>query len=401
VEPPPTIPLSTRPAPVPALTGIRFFAALHVVLFHYASDALSVTPWWARGILASGPSAVGLFYVLSGAVLVYSCTNDDGALSASRRTFWRARFARIYPTYFLALLLDAPFFVSGLLKAHPGAALEWGVGLGIPALLLVHAWTPLTVFAWNTPGWSVSAEAFFYALFPSVVRRLRCTSTGQLVRRLAILYGVALIPPAFVLATQLSHSPLLQVRVPAGPGGLDLQTWAVRVAGFSPIARLPEFFIGISLGHWLRTRRGTLGAHRSAYLECLALGTLGVAWVALGSHPQWRVGLDSGLMAPAFVLLIAVLTLGSGPLARMLARRPLQILGEASYAVYILQEPVLIWTTKFPGIGTAPPFIFVPAFVALLIGASVGCQRFIAEPARRWLREPQTRGRRPGAAYNG
>ena len=44
--------------------------------------------------------------------------------------------------------------------------------------LLLHAWTPLTVFAWNTPGWSVSAEAFFYALFPSLIERLKAHPPG-------------------------------------------------------------------------------------------------------------------------------------------------------------------------------------------------------------------------------
>src|ERR1700752_5340781 len=107
-------------AQLPALTGVRFLAALHVVLFHYATDALSNAHWSVRALLAAGPSAVGLFYVLSGTVLSYSGTNGAGGLSRSRNAFWRARFARIYPTYLLALLLDAPFFLSALLKTHTG-----------------------------------------------------------------------------------------------------------------------------------------------------------------------------------------------------------------------------------------------------------------------------------------
>jgi peptidoglycan/LPS O-acetylase OafA/YrhL len=379
-------PQAKRPAPIPALTGIRFFAALHVVLFHYATGALSAAPWPVRAIIASGPSAVGLFYVLSGAVLVYSCTNETGELSGTRRSFWRARFARIYPTYLLALLIDAPFFASALLKAHDGVAVvTWGVGLGLPALLLLHAWTPLTVFAWNTPGWSVSAEAFFYTLFPSLAARLRSLSAGQLVRRVSIFYCLALVPPLLVLAGELSGAPLLQLRVPSGSGGLDLHTWMVRFAGFSPIARLPEFLIGICLGHWLRLRRGTLSTARAAGLELIAITLLAGAWIALGSHHQSKLWLDSGLLAPLFVLMIAALTLGSGPVARVLSTRPLQTLGDASYAMYILQEPVLIWSLKLPLIGTLPTPIFVPAFVVILIASSVACQRFIAEPARRWL----------------
>jgi peptidoglycan/LPS O-acetylase OafA/YrhL len=36
-----TTPALRRPPPLPALTGVRFFAALDVVLYHYASDALA------------------------------------------------------------------------------------------------------------------------------------------------------------------------------------------------------------------------------------------------------------------------------------------------------------------------------------------------------------------------
>jgi peptidoglycan/LPS O-acetylase OafA/YrhL len=72
-------------------------------------------------------------------------------------------------------------------------------------------------------------------------------------------------------------------------------------------------------------------------------------------------------------------------MARLLSSAPLQILGSASYALYILQEPVLIWCLKVPVIGTLPSRVFVPIFVVTLIAASVGCQRFLAEPARVWL----------------
>jgi peptidoglycan/LPS O-acetylase OafA/YrhL len=107
--------------------------------------------------------------------------------------------------------------------------------------------------------------------------------------------------------------------------------------------------------------------------------------MVLGANPGWRLWLDSGLLAPVFVALIATLALGVGPLARLLSTRPLQVLGEASYALYILQEPVLIWALRLPIIGSQPRHIFVPFYIVLLTVVSVACQRFIAEPARLWL----------------
>jgi peptidoglycan/LPS O-acetylase OafA/YrhL len=373
---------------LPALTGIRFLAALHVVLYHYAGEALATTHWAVRAIIACGPSAVSLFYVLSGAVLVYSCTTADGNLSGQPRRFWRARFARIYPTYLFALLVDGPFFISALVKAHDGAAIAgWGIGLALPVLLLLHGWTALTVFAWNVPGWSLSAEAFFYAVFPSWVTRLRPASTGALVRRMVALYGLVLVPPLLVVTAPLWAGALLQVQFPTGPGGVSLETWLVRLCGFSPIARLPEFFIGICLGHWLR-RHGhalTLPYWRAAGAEALVVLALTAVWIALGSSAQSKPWLDSGLLSPLFAALIVVLAVGTGPMARLMSTGVLLVLGDASYALYILQEPVVIWTSKLPLIGGLPPAAFTAVFVTLLIGVSIACQRLLAEPARLWL----------------
>jgi peptidoglycan/LPS O-acetylase OafA/YrhL len=377
----------TRPPPLKALTGIRFFAALHVVIYHYGREAFAGAHWSILAILSCGPSAVSLFYLLSGIVLVHSCTNESG-LSSTRRSFWRARFARIYPTYLLALIIDGPFFLSAMLKVHDGVAVVlWGA-LGLLAMLLLHAWTPLSVFAWNTPGWSVSAEAFFYSLFPTLSARLRSRSVRTLASRAMFFYLLALVPPLIVLLAELAGSPVLGVQVPAGSGGLDLHTWIVRFAGFSPIARLPEFLIGICVGYWLKTGRHSLSSAGATWLEVAAVAGLACSWIVLGARADSKIWLDSGLLAPLFALLLIGLSLGSGLLARLLSLRPIQVLGEASYAIYILQEPVLIWATKLPFIGTSarlPQPVFISLYVVGLILISIACQRFVAEPARRWL----------------
>ena len=377
-----------RPLPIAALTGVRFLAALHVVLYHYSGNLFVSAAWPVRAIIASGPSAVGLFYVLSGAVLTYSCTDDRGQLTDTRRSFWAARFARIYPLYLLALVIDLPFFVSALMTAYDGAGvLLWGGTIGAAVLLLLHAWTPVTVFVWNIPGWSISVEAFFYGLFPSLIARMRGIGTKTLVARTLLFYGLALIPPVIVLAFGFSNAADRGMPMPPAGAGLDLYAWVTRVCGFSPIARLPEFLIGICLGQWLRRRNDSAPTfRRAALLEAAAVTMLAAAWLLLGSRAGGKVWLDSGVLAPAFVLLIAVLATGSGPLARFLSTRPLQALGHASYAMYILQQPVLIWALKVPFLSALPIHVFVPLFVGLLIALSLACQRYVAEPARSWLR---------------
>jgi peptidoglycan/LPS O-acetylase OafA/YrhL len=120
-------------------------------------------------------------------------------------------------------------------------------------------------------------------------------------------------------------------------------------------------------------------------LELAAIAGLIAACIALGAHPAGKPWLDSGLLAPLFMLLVAALTLGNGPVARLLSSTPLVVLGDASYALYILQEPVLIWSYKVPVLGKLPLPFFVPLFIVILVVMSVLCQRHFAEPARLWL----------------
>src|SRR5438270_13969844 len=97
---------------LPALTSLRFFAALHVMFFHLY--AMRVTDWtgWRRQISSIGYVGVSFFFVLSGFILVY--TYADRPISAVE--FWRARFARIYPSYLFSLVFTAPFFFYVMLK---------------------------------------------------------------------------------------------------------------------------------------------------------------------------------------------------------------------------------------------------------------------------------------------
>jgi peptidoglycan/LPS O-acetylase OafA/YrhL len=58
-----------RPAPIPALTGMRFVAALMVFVSHYGVPGISGVP----ALVASfGYVGVTFFFILSGFVLTYN-----------------------------------------------------------------------------------------------------------------------------------------------------------------------------------------------------------------------------------------------------------------------------------------------------------------------------------------
>jgi peptidoglycan/LPS O-acetylase OafA/YrhL len=79
-----------RPPSIPALTGVRFFAAIAVLLFHYGASFLerSGIPSPIAQFLHNGYLGVSLFFVLSGFILTYTHKNDiiNGRFHRTRRS---------------------------------------------------------------------------------------------------------------------------------------------------------------------------------------------------------------------------------------------------------------------------------------------------------------------------
>src|SRR5207244_8397484 len=72
-----------------ALTTLRFFAALHVVLFHMrVVGILGGGQWWYQNFASIGYIGVNCFFVLSGFILVYTYSGPN----LNVRRFWQARF---------------------------------------------------------------------------------------------------------------------------------------------------------------------------------------------------------------------------------------------------------------------------------------------------------------------
>ena len=102
--------------PLPLLTTLRFFAAAEVVAFHVvqAKTNGAIPEGFLWGLVSGGYAAVIFFFVLSGFILAYAHTGDSErtACNVKATRFWRLRFARIAPAYYLALLLALPIIVQ-------------------------------------------------------------------------------------------------------------------------------------------------------------------------------------------------------------------------------------------------------------------------------------------------
>ncbi|WP_437648664.1 acyltransferase family protein [Sorangium sp. So ce362] len=384
-----------------ALTGLRFLAALHVVTFHFGvSAAASSGSAVVESVARMGFIGVGLFFVLSGFVLAYNYAGEDGGLRGDRRSFVVARFSRIYPLFAFALLLTAPIYLAQLVELYgPRVGLVRAALTGVPALLMLQAWTPFTLSSWNGPGWSLSAEAFFYLTFPWIVARLRCTTWRQLAGIGAALFVVAIAAPLALFITG-RFLPLEATTVRLLGGALTLQDLGERIVGFNPLLRLPEFVFGICLGKYFLARRArgaTLGGGTGAWLAAGSSAALLAIFSVAGHFPDVRYVLQNG-MFPLFGLLILGLAEGGGALGRVLSTRAMIRLGEASYAVYILQTPlwhlfakaVLSPEVRAERNASAPAYL---AFLASLIVASLLAYGLIEAPAREWLKQRLRVGR--------
>src|ERR1700728_5212719 len=110
-----------RRSQLPALTGIRCFAALNLVFFHF-SDPHSFGP--LSPIVNGGYISVSFFLLLSGFILTYNYAEKGQKGTLSARSFWKARFSRLYPVYAFSLVLSAGMLMQ---EIHAHTKLDFGL----------------------------------------------------------------------------------------------------------------------------------------------------------------------------------------------------------------------------------------------------------------------------------
>jgi len=163
----------------PSLNGVRLIAASMVVIAHIeAFKNKSGFPSFADHpiINSLGPQGVAIFFVLSGFLITYLLLAEKNHYNKiSLRKFYTRRILRIWPLYFVVLILG--FFVlphSGL-----GDFLVSTEEYFTLKLLLCIAILPN--FVYNLfghmlmigPLWSVGAEEQFYLIWPNVINSLK------------------------------------------------------------------------------------------------------------------------------------------------------------------------------------------------------------------------------------
>lgn len=354
--------------------ALRGVAALLVLLFHFRDVTLSVgeaidarTAFFSTGFIW-----VDFFFMLSGFILLHvygagmaSGPNPDTVVV---RRFYAARLARIYPLHLATLL--AMVAVEGSAYAFRPEIADAFVHVDkgwlsiLQHLTLTHAWLTMSGLAWNVPSWSISTEAFAYLMFPLLV-------------------------PLVAHRTWLPRLLL---------AGVVCAVYAHTFANFQdvenqqPLARCMAGFISGMLLHWVWSRKregwGSAAAHAQIAAVVLALAALHLGW-------------SQSLVLLAFAVIILSTAADEGPVARILALRPLLWLGTLSYSLYMTHWIFyrLYWMYgdhAFSGLASlySPTNVYVlkvSILLSLTLAFSLVTYHWIEVPARRHLNRLLTR----------
>jgi peptidoglycan/LPS O-acetylase OafA/YrhL len=349
--------MTRKVPPLPSLTGMRWLAAALVFGFHVRLAEYFGGPR-SNAVLdvlfTAGVSGVSFFFILSGFVLTWSVRAGDDS-----RRFWRRRIARVYPlhvvTGVLALVI-ALTLAPGTLPDMREAALN---------MLLVHAWSPVPHDSQtlNPVSWSLACEAFFYALFPVLFYGVRRLGVRGL--RLVGLASVAAVAVISIVATAGSFH-------------------------FYPVARLPEFVLGVVLACLVRQGRWR-GPGLAVSVAILVTGYLVAAWVPSPFQYSACTILGFALVIPAAA------TADLRGRHTFLARPTLVRLGELSFAFYMIHILVVRVGENLFARHPRLPAVEALAWSALVFSVALGLSWVLYEaienPARKLLTRHWRRSR--------
>lgn len=365
---PEAIPSALSRPQIPALTSLRFFAAILIFMLHATNHGLLPAAWAER---IDFSAAVSFFFVLSGFVLGYAYKGR----SYSSRRFYQARWARVWPAAAVSILLVPLMLPSSLFLPQPDGG--WSIGVvmlftlsGIQSLVPI----PDVYFGLNAVTWSISTEAGFYLLFPWLQRHVQQRPFVVILLTTVLGFSVAAV------AQQLPGFGLNTLSQPVWQGLIYV----------NPLSRLGEFIAGMLAAEWflspniqswlegIKQERNELRFWLATGSECLCLVSPFLVSRLLNSDSatesltisiplqllllQWIYGFF-------FSVAIGMISLRLGGISQLLKWSPLVFLGEISYGLYLYHQLLMIRLVHVPGL-VMGPWVFHfqdPSFAMVLL----------------------------------
>ncbi len=332
-----------------ALDAWRGLAALAVALYRLEADGT----FYALDFVRNSWLFVDFFFVLSGFVIAFAYL-DRIEDARSTLKFTLRRFGRLWPLHIAMLLAFVALEASHALRgeaAFEGAKAPWTI---MPELALAHGLGITGLTDWNSPSWSISTEFWTYIIFAALVLGFR--------RQMAVAATVVVVLSLGVLAS-------------VSPTGMDV------TFDYGFLRCLAGFFTGVLTLILWRAVKDCIALPAPTLLEVGVLLAM-VAFVALA-------GRSAASFAAPFVFAVAVLVFAfqRGALSQVLLTRPMQAIGEWSYAIYMTAYFIaLIFNLKLvPKLEGLPMDAVAVAYLACVLVASWLAYRLIETPTRAWF----------------
>jgi len=323
-----------------ALTSLRFFAAAMIVIGHthplFGSAGIATNFSLAQG--------VSFFFVLSGFILKYNYSKLGDWHEIKR--FFVARFARIYPSHIAAIALL--FLLTGGLNLGGLDKLQ-SVFVGFLNLFLLQSLVPLkdVFLTYNGVAWSISTEFWFYLFFPLLISSF---IRGH-IYKLVILLSVVISFLCFAVLWQIS----------ADEGSTQFSLLGILYV--NPLVRIFEFYIGVLACEVFLKMQLKFEVEKSSQIKftiieiCVVVLTISSLWLTPRLVAYLHIGGELGVIlnyyftksgsALAFALLIVVFAFNFGVLSRFISGKVFILLGEISFALYLVHMSALIFFKSF------------------------------------------------------
>jgi len=359
-----------KPDQYPALTSLRFVAALLVFLFHFQPEGAA----W-QIVAPEGHVGVNIFFVLSGFLITLRYADGFARGGIRLSEYFVRRAARILPLYY------AVFFLSlALGRGEP--ELSWALW---PELTLTQALFGESVQTLVIPtSWSLTVEECFYATAPLVLWGIARARTPR-----RPLLSAAMVLAVVTLVLFALGALVWTILDGRGPGFLRAPDQVVRHTIFG---RFYDFAIGAFAARLFSAggRWKDVLARRWPGLAATAVAAVLVGVSQWGMHaaggvdgPHWAQAWSwSVLLAPATALLILALTSPGNPAARALGIAPLEYLGKVSYALYLVQSTPLGKGLFYRLIPHTGDFTLVLLYAGMTL-VSAALYELVEEPARK------------------
>ncbi|RLK60099.1 acyltransferase family protein [Actinokineospora cianjurensis] len=340
----------------PALDGLRAFAAVIVIMFHFAGP---------KYLWLSGWTGVYVFFVLSGFLITTLLLREqDRTGRVSLKAFYLRRVFRILPPY-LVILGGIVIFVylRGEFRSRfMPEVLPYYLTFFNEFLPGVYPTAPDNFFSGS---WTLGIEEKFYLFWPFLLVMAGAVGLAAAWRKLAFAVGALAVMIALVPITSgwLMHG--------------SQKTLYISTIHYSIL------LIGCVLAVVMHHRR-TYALVKPLTHPLAAIPVVAVfAVLHVNMEDLWwdtENNLALFLVYGVVVALLLVVLIAPGPMRWVLSTKPMRFVGERSYSLYLLQQPV-----HFVVVLTIPSLAqnrLITALVVVLVGLA------IADLIHRWVEQP-------------